>query len=154
MSSHINCHCKGCNYKICTTLNSWIAVSTTLFTYEDSKQYFEHHLETIQQLRDGSPQSELEGCVVKLTRCKICRVGLGVRCVETPEDKVHFRYVLYLLMYRCAFVAIFLYGARATNTVRGYQIAYRNPFQPTTDIFICPSIDLFCPLQCQGRPGH
>lgn len=93
MSAQVNCHCTGCNYKICATYNSWVSISNTLFTYEDSRQYVEHQLETVQQGRDGSPQSELERCFVKPVRCKICRVGLGVRCVETPEDKIQLRYV-------------------------------------------------------------
>ena len=74
-------------------------MSNTHFTYEDSKRFVEHQMETLQQIREGSPDSQLEGCSVRIVRCKTCRANLGVRCVEASEGKAQFRYVSYLYFY-------------------------------------------------------
>ena len=53
-------------------------------------------METVQQVREGSPESQLEGCSVRPIRCKTCRTTIGQRCVDTPEERAQFRYVGYL----------------------------------------------------------
>lgn len=97
MSTQVNCHCVGCNHKMCTSANSWIPVSSSHFTYEDPKKFIEYQMETLQQIREGWPDSQLEGCSVKPVRCRTCRATIGVRCVDAPERKAQFRYVTYFV---------------------------------------------------------
>ena len=73
--------------------NSWIPVSSRHVTYEDSQTFTEYQIETFQEAREGSPDSQLEGCYVRPVRCKTCKVPIGVRCNEAPEAKVQLRYV-------------------------------------------------------------
>ena len=96
MSDLVNCHCLGCNHRMCTSSNAWVPVSNSHFTYEDSKTFSEYQMETVQQVREGSPESQLEGCSVRPIRCKTCRTTIGQRCMDTPEERAQFRYVGYL----------------------------------------------------------
>jgi len=93
MSTQVNCHCVGCNHKMCTSANSWIPVSNSHCTYEDPRKFVEYQMETLQQVREGAPDSQLEGCSVSPVRCKTCRATVGVRCVDAPEGRARFRYV-------------------------------------------------------------
>jgi hypothetical protein len=70
-------------------------VSNSHFTYEDSKKFIEYQIETLWNIREGLPDSQLEGCFVNPVRCRICRATIGVRCVDAPEGKAQFRYVTY-----------------------------------------------------------
>lgn len=54
-------------------------------------------METLQQIYEGWPDSQLQGCSVKSVRCRTCRATIGVRCVDAPEGKAHFRYVTYFV---------------------------------------------------------
>ena len=96
MSAQVNCHCAGCNHRLCTSANSWVPISNTHCTYEDPTRFTEYQTETLQHIREGSPDSRLQGCSIRPLRCKTCRKPVGVRCIETPEAKMQFRCVCYL----------------------------------------------------------
>ncbi|KAF6236636.1 hypothetical protein HO173_005417 [Letharia columbiana] len=83
----ISCQCNECNILICISLNDWIEVSTSYSTYESPGAFTDPGLEMVEQIREGSKDSELEGCLVKPLRCHRCKTTLGVRCVEAPVEK-------------------------------------------------------------------
>ena len=83
----ISCQCKQCNILICNSLNDWVNISTSYATYECRGAFTDRGLEQAQQVRVGSKDSVLEGCLVKPLRCRSCKTPLGVRCVEAPVEK-------------------------------------------------------------------
>ena len=87
MAEKIGCHCKECSNLNCTSFNDWIWVSNSYATYEHSAGFMDPGLELVEQIREGSKDSELEGCLVKPLRCPKCKAALGLRCVEAPVEK-------------------------------------------------------------------
>lgn len=83
----ISCHCNECNILICISLNEWVEVSASYSTYEHPGAFTDPGLELVEQIREGSKNSELQGCFVKPLRCYGCKTPLGVRCVEAPVEK-------------------------------------------------------------------
>ena len=92
--SQVNCHCGKCNFKICSMWNAWVPCTKILFTYEHPSYFRPDKVETLQEMRAGSPDTELGGCVVRPICCGSCKTTLGVRCVEAPEGKFLLKYVL------------------------------------------------------------
>ena len=83
----IECLCKECNILLCISSNDWVEVSNSYSTYERPGPFTDPGLELVEQIREGSKDSELEGCLVKPLRCYSCKTPLGVRCVEAPVEK-------------------------------------------------------------------
>lgn len=83
----IECLCNECNILLCISLNDWIEVSTSYSTYERPGAFTDPGLEPVEQIREGSKDSELDGCLVKPLRCYGCKTLLGMRCVEAAVEK-------------------------------------------------------------------
>ena len=62
-------------------------VSSSHSTYEYTGAFTDPGLEQVEQIREGSKNSELEGCLVKPLLCHGCKTPLGVRCVKAPVEK-------------------------------------------------------------------
>lgn len=83
----IECLCNECNILLCISLNDWVEVSTRYSTYERPGAFTDPGLEQVEQIREGSKDSELDGCLVKPLRCYSCKTSLGMKCVEAPVEK-------------------------------------------------------------------
>lgn len=83
----ISCHCNECDILICIASNDWIEVSNSYSTYDRPGAFTEAGLEQVEQIREGSKGSQLEGCLVKPLRCSSCKTALGVRCVKAPVEQ-------------------------------------------------------------------
>lgn len=83
----ISCHCNECHILICISFNDWIEISNSYSTYARPGGFTDPGLEQVEHIRQGSKDSELEGCLVKPLRCHRCKTPLGVRCVEAPAEK-------------------------------------------------------------------
>lgn len=87
MAEKISCHCKECSNLNCISLNDLIWVSNSYSTNKHSAGFTDPGLELVEQIREGSNDSELEGCLVKPLRCYRCKAALGLRCIEAPVEK-------------------------------------------------------------------
>lgn len=89
----VSCHCRICDQPICSSINEWVSVTNTYSTYANADSYSQTGLTALNQIRPGATDSELEGCSLQPLNCSACKAGLGIKCVETPEEKERYRYV-------------------------------------------------------------
>jgi hypothetical protein len=89
----VSCHCRVCDQPICTSSNEWVSVTNSYSTYTNAEAFSQTGLTAVNQIRPGATDSELEGCSVQPLQCSACKTGLGIKCVETPQEKEQYKYV-------------------------------------------------------------